>query len=263
MSIVRRRWPAVAEFWFDEPIPADSVDVAYFRQRSYVPATSSSRTYHTSLIDLTRTEEQIRETFNKATRYEIRRAETKDSLECQPVSKPENSTIREFHAFHGLSANRIGIEAVGIEYLRAAARAGCLQLSSIRQQGRTLVWHSYIANDYRARLLHSASLLRDADSSQRALISRANRYLHWLDMLYFKCQGIQVYDLGGLYRTEDDKGRLRLNPFKGNFGGTRVTEYDGVLACSTLGQIYIWARALRKQVRIPPRSTARRNARIS
>jgi hypothetical protein len=259
MSIVRRQWPSVVQFWFDEPIPTNAVDVAYFRQRSHPPAGSSFHDYHTLLIDLGDTEERIQENFHKETRYKIRRAEARDSLESRQISAPDESDIRDFHAFHSSFAKGKGMAPVDIEYLVAAANAGCLRLSSIQQQGEVLVWHSYIAIDCRARSLHSASQLREANASQRTLIDRANRYLHWQDMLNFKRQGVRIYDFGGLYRTKDDQGFLRINPFKLSFGGTRVTEYDGVLACSTLGRIYLLGRTLRNGLASYQSRDTRRN----
>jgi hypothetical protein len=258
MAIVRRQWPSVVQFWFDEPIPTGSVDVAYFRQSSHAPAGSSFHDYRTLLIDLGNTEDQIQANFHKETRYEIRRAGTRDCLEPRHLSTPDESDIRDFHAFHSSFVKNMRLTPVDIEYLVAAANAGCLRLSAVQQQGQLLVWHSYIANDCRARLLHSASQIREADSRQRALISRANRYLHWQDMLYFKRQGVRIYDFGGLYQTKDDQGLLRVNPFKLSFGGTRVTEYDGVLACSTLGRIYLWGRSVRNRLASYQRIAARR-----
>jgi hypothetical protein len=78
-------------------------------------------------------------------------------------------------------------------------------------------------------------------------------------MLSFKRQGVRIYDFGGLYRTKDDQGVLRINPFKLSFGGTRATEYDGVLACSTLGQIYLWSRSMWKGLATYQSRATRRN----
>ena len=166
-----------------------------------------------------------------------------------PVSRPDKSLILVFHAFYCLFLKNKGIEdAVDIEYLITAANAGCLHLTSIQWQGEVLVWHSFIASDHRACLLHSASLLPGAESSLKSLISRANRYHHWLDMQYFKGQGIQTYDLGGVYQPKDAQGQPRNNPFKSSFGGTRVTEYYGEMACSNLGRFYLWIRSIKKKL---------------
>jgi hypothetical protein len=69
-------------------------------------------------------------------------------------------------------------------------------------------------------LMQSASLFRDAETSaERNMIGRANRYLHWRDMLAFKAFGCLVYDLGGVDLAGRDPATTRIAAFKRGFGG--------------------------------------------
>ena len=77
-----------------------------------------------------------------------------------------------------------------------------------------------------ARLVHSASWFRAADKAQQAVNSRANRYLHWMDMLRLRELGFASYDLGGWYSGQEDVEKLNINRFKEGFGGRVVPQYN-------------------------------------
>jgi hypothetical protein len=90
------------------------------------------------------------------------------------------------------------------------------------------VWHCYVKAGRWVRLVHSASLFRAAaEKAQQNLTSRANRYLHWLDMFRFGESGIDTYDFGGWYSGQEDQEKLRINQFKEGFGGTVASQYNG------------------------------------
>lgn len=109
--------------------------------------------------------------------------------------------------------------------------------------GTVLVWHAYYVGQSRARLLHSASLFREAsDSAFRTLVGRANRYQHWRDMLKLKADGLTTYDMGGWYAGSEDEAKLSINKFKEGFGGETVVEYHCEEAVSLKGKLYKIAR---------------------
>ena len=66
--------------------------------------------------------------------------------------------------------------------------SGLLALSNAAlPSGEVVVWHSYALAGNRARLLQTASLFRDSRSSaERNAIGRANRALHYEDMIAFR-----------------------------------------------------------------------------
>src|SRR5262249_2119895 len=97
-----------------------------------------------------------------------------------------------------------------------------LTLTKAVLQGEPLVMHCYLVHGHssRARLLHSASTYHGVqDSAKRGLIGRANRFLHFEDMLHFKRSGLRLYDLGGYALDTSDPKRLAINEFKDGFGG--------------------------------------------
>jgi hypothetical protein len=89
--------------------------------------------------------------------------------------------------------------------------------------------HAYLVDPsiLRARLLYSASQhLSSNVASERAIIGRMNRYLHFQDMLYFKELNYKVYDMGGYAYETKDEVLQNINKFKDGFGGNLVCEYD-------------------------------------
>jgi hypothetical protein len=85
----------------------------------------------------------------------------------------------------------------------------------------------------RVRLIRSASLFRETGHEERQKIGRANRLLHFHDILLFQQEGLGLYDLGGYY---PDKAPLnaelkRINEFKESFGGQLKSEAN-YLSCA-------------------------------
>ena len=110
------------------------------------------------------------------------------------------------------------------EELLAYRELGALTLSTAYIEGKAAVYHTHLFDQDVARLLHSASLYREAEKdNSRNLVGMANRYLHFEEMKYFKQQGIRSYDWGGAGKGEDV---LSITEFKESFGGEHVTFHD-------------------------------------
>ena len=129
---------------------------------------------------------------------------------------------------------------------------------------RTVAWHVHVAVNRRATLLHSASHFRNLDDNElRAVVGRANRLLHWKDIIGFKAEGLEVYDFGGWYAGSEDQALLKINQFKEGFGGSRVEQVNAALALSWRGWVYLKVRHLlsprqRKQLQLRLQALRRR-----
>lgn len=95
-----------------------------------------------------------------------------------------------------------------------------LQVSMAFQDGMLLAAHSYLADTEAGitRLMQSASA-RLNPAADKQLTGRANKLLHYFDMLHFKEKGFKIYDFGGYAMNTDDKGLQGINHFKLSFGG--------------------------------------------
>jgi hypothetical protein len=239
MIRINGRGAVYGEVWYDEePSGAPRVDIVLYRQRQ-APIADAQTTLFLSLVtDLTVEEGAITDKFNKDCRYEIRRAETKDGLRMEFIADPE-SRLDEFGAFYDAFARERSLGPSDRQWLIAACKARQLALTSASRNGETLVWHAYVMCGKAARLQYSGSCFRNRESDYRALVGRANRWLHWNDMLRFKEMRIKRYDWGGMFENESVPEHAGINTFKKGFGGQPERTYDCTVPVTLRGRIWL------------------------
>ena len=242
MIVINGRLASYAEIWFDEERPRNvAADVLIFRQRPAPLDSGTCTPFLTLVSDLSMDETRIMEGFGNTNRYKIRRAETKDGLEAAFVTDPL-ARLDEFCEFYDAFAREKSMQPAYRRGLVAASAARQLVLTSASRGGEPLVWHAYVISAKRAALLHSASHFRGRENSDRALCGRANRWLHWRDMLSFRQMGLLQYDWGGLFENETDAEHASINHFKSEFGGRREQTYECTLPLTAKGRLYLLAR---------------------
>lgn len=247
------RGAAYGEVWFDE-IPPDEprVDILVHRQQSRPDDGSRTVAFRSLVTDLSLPEDGIRALLGETSRYQIRRAETKDALQ-QDFSTAPQGRLDEFRAFFDEFAREIALWPSDPRWLRGACEAGQLALSSVSRDGEILVWHAYVMSGTTAGLMHSSSRFRKGESDYRALVGRANRWLHWKDMLQFQALGLRRYDWGGLFDDESTPERAGINTFKKSFGGQPVRSFDCTRPLSLRGRVLLPIRdAWRRRASINP-----------
>lgn len=226
MVLYRKSHLELAEFYYDECEAATAADIVRYRFRSEPVSGCESTDFHTLVCDLSRDPDALLGKMHKATRYEIRRA-SQDNLKHEATSRPDSVWLEQFiQTFDEFAASK-GLSPANRERLAGLQRHDSLDLSRmVGEDGRVLVWHAHIRTAQRIRLLHSASLFRGAGKAEAAVIGRANRLLHWLDMERCRAEGVKVYDFGGWYAGDADEEKLRINQFKGGFGGELAHQYN-------------------------------------
>ena len=198
--------------------------IEHFQRSSPIPGARCSD-FHTIHLDLTQDPETLFSGLSETCRYKIRRAERED-LKTEAWMSARDELVDDFIAFFDRFARGKGLPPAPAERLHALAEAAVLDLSTVCRDDDPLVWHAYLRAGNRARLLHSASLFREyKDTGRRNMIGRANRYLHWHDLLRYKDAGIPLFDFGGWYSGHDNEELLRINAFKESFGGHVVPEF--------------------------------------
>ncbi len=229
MIVTKGKWLTTGEVWFDQTPTPGAVDVMTFEQRAEPLHGAACTPFHTRVIDLSADSETVMNGFSKSNRYKIRRG-GRDGLTLEHWFPPDAATVAQFCDFYDAFAALKGQSPVYRDKLTAMAQSGVLDLSCARDAtGDVIVWHAHVRASSRARLLHTASLYRDStDSGYRNMIGRANRYLHWQDMLRYKEDGVALYDVGGWYVGDTDEEKLQINKFKAEFGGYTETNYNCV-----------------------------------
>ena len=239
MIHIKGRAATYGEVWYDEEPPGDTgVDIIRYRCR-HTPIADTRHTPFLSLItDLSEEEDAITARFGRDCRYKVRRAETKDGLRMEFIVDTE-SRLDEFRAFFDAFARQKSHEPCDYQWLLAACNAHQLVLTSAFQNGEALVWHAYVIAGKSAWLHYTGSCFRNRENDYRALVGRANRWLHWRDMLRFKQMGMERYDWGGLFEDESVPESAGINEFKSSFGGRRERSYDCTVPVTMRGRIYL------------------------
>lgn len=226
----------------NETLPKADVH-AYFQQPVLIDA-EKRLTLHkkvkTLCIDLQKSEEQLRREMNKTTRYQINKA-GKDNLEIRYLDAPSKADILEFAAFFNPFAKEKGIELCREDKVRALQNSNRLVIGYVlHPSGRKLASHLYITDGDRATMLYSCSGRFTETDIPAIEIGRANRYLHWQDILFFKKQQYRVYDFLGLSINEKDKDQQNINKFKKGFGGAEVYNYQSFVPQTKLGLLMLF-----------------------
>jgi hypothetical protein len=240
--IIRKKYGVRAlELWFDPisiSIPKD-VDIILHRQCFQKDSRGKLENFYTLVIPLGEDESTLFARIKKRAKEDIRRTD-REGLEFLAPT-PSKANIKHFCSFYNEFAAQKGRSPISTAHLEALADAGMLKLTAAAKegQGTELVWHSLVITPRRARLLHSASHFRSGGQAWRNAVGRANRWLHWKDILYFKSLGLMEYDFGGWYGGKDDPEKLQINQFKEAFGGSTELNYNILYANSSKGKIYL------------------------
>jgi lipid II:glycine glycyltransferase (peptidoglycan interpeptide bridge formation enzyme) len=154
------------------------------------------------------------------------------------TTDPE-SRLDQFCEFFDAFARQKSLEPADRKWLTAACKARQLALASAFRDGEALVWHAHVVCGNTARLQYSGSAFRNRENDYRALVGRANRWLHWKEMLRFKEMGLERYDWGGLFEDESVPERAGINNFKKDFGGRQECTYDCTVPVTLKGRIFL------------------------
>ena len=260
MIRIEGRGAKYGDVWYDEePSRNCGVDIVRYHCRHAPVADARFVRFLSIVTDLSVAADAIAARFGKDCRYKIRRADTKDELTAEFILEPE-ARLEEFRRFFDTFARQKGHAPCDAQWLRAACDARQLVLSTASRHGEALVWHAYVLTGESAWLQYTGSCYRDRESDYRALVGRANRWLHWQDMLQFKELGVTRYDWGGLFEDESAPDRAGINEFKRSFGGQADRSYECEVPVTFRGWIYLPLRDAWRKWRMPssdPAETAR------
>ncbi|SFJ06495.1 hypothetical protein [Thermoflavimicrobium dichotomicum] len=196
--------------------------------------------FKTMHIHLKKDEESLFSDLSRSTRYNINRAR-REQLKFEINNTPTEKEIDEFSEFYNSFARKKNIERCNTNKLRSLNEKGLLSLSYVTDQhNRILCSHACSPHGERVSMLYSCSIRLSVDPSQKNMVSRANRFLHWMEILHFKEKGYSIYDFCGLSLENDDPQLQSIDQFKKRFGGTEVMEYKCYEAKSLLGKMVLY-----------------------
>ncbi len=213
-------WLSAKYCWMaDEPKVGDAVG---FTQHFHCRDTREHAGFHrdvkyTKVLDLRPPSEKIFDQFSRHTRRKIKQG-SNEGFQFEPdIPAPELIDIYSVFARDN--------QLPELEKRVIDAYWPGMKVTKLSYNCRTLVMHSLMIDEAagRACMLHDASMFRQMpDQRHRNLIGHANRYLHFLDMMYLKDMGIESFDLGGYAKDTEDEHLRHINEFKDGFGGELV-----------------------------------------
>ncbi|PLR73530.1 hypothetical protein [Bacillus sp. UMB0728] len=191
------------------------------------------------LINLEEEEEGIFQRIHKNTRYKIKRAMNRDELTYIELTHPKNEEIEKFSEFFNPFAKERNIRLCDVSKLMAIRDQRSLVISYVvSKNNQVLCYHVHHKEEEQGYLIYSASKRYEkSDSLERNLIGRANRYLHWKDILSFKEKGCKWYNFSGKVLNERDQGGQNVNKFKEEYGPTVGYDSRTFYATSIVGRI--------------------------
>ena len=243
IALDRKKWGIkIREVFFaEDPTTFDQTPSIHFFVQAHAPHPRFTP-FQTSLIDLSRPDESLSAPISKNTRYKINRAE-REGMVARLLENPTDKEAEFYANFYNTFARQKRLPPCNTTKLRALCQRSALLLSSVSDSdGDLLAAHAYVkdASIARVRLLYSASHFRNLeDSGQRNKIGRANRLLHWYEILALKKNGYQLYDLGGLPLDSSDSQKNEIARFKLEFGGARRIEYNGFIPSNLMGHLLL------------------------
>jgi hypothetical protein len=204
--------------WFDpQPVFRLWPPTVYYQSPVLAPRPGLTRKpFWTLAVDLTQDEAALSAGLNGTTRTQVRQGE-KLGVVCAP------GTAAEFLGFFNDFAKEKGI--AGTSAAKLASFGDSLRVTEARLEGQILAMHVWCLDQGlgRVRLIHSATG-RFGDPERQNASGRANRLLHWWEMLAFKAEGVATYDWGGYAKDTEDPAKQGINHFKDGFGGALVEE---------------------------------------
>lgn len=205
--------------WFAASLPEiKKYDFISLRQYSgNKPEGWEEKKFTTLFIDLSIDENTLFKNIAKNTRYKINRAEREGVITSQ-------DTIENFRYFFNNFAPSKGLKKLSKLNIKSLKPFMIITKSELK--GTVLAMHAYLIDKEckRVRLLYSATINRKQTDIDLNLMGRANRLLHWKDILTFKNMKLAIYDWGGIAGYSDNPETSGIDAFKQSFGGYPVIE---------------------------------------
>ncbi len=198
---------------------------------------------HSTFLDLTLSKDELFISIKKNVRYEINRS-IKENVEMKIFSsedlKKSSDELLNFEKKYNQMYIEKGIKnKLNMKTVKGYIDNNMFLLTKAIKEGRDLCYHAYVVNGEKTRLLYSCSNFRNDDKETRNLIARANKFLHWEDINFFKSHGYFFYDFGGISSFNNPNG---IDKFKISFGGKRVEYYNMIYGRTFKGKLCVLLR---------------------
>lgn len=228
MIKIKKAWKGLAYeyFWFAQrPKLSRALRPVLYAQSKYREPCFGyvRRRFITRIVDLRRSEASIFDSLRGQTKSDVKRA-LREAIDVRPIADL-SQFVDFYNAFAPLNRQPKVRPPEFANWGRDTVALGAFI------DGAPVAMHSYLVDrtEWRARALHSVSIIHALrNGKKRNEVGRANRLLHFQAMLYFKGQGMEKYDVGGVPREAKDRKLRSIAEFKSTLGGEEQVEYHYV-----------------------------------
>jgi hypothetical protein len=148
--------------------------------------------YDTAITDLTKDKDEIFKSFSSTKRNEINRAEREGIT--HRIKDIQKETISNFLLFYNRFATLKKLRKLHASDLKKFKKDNII-ISTATYHNEDIVYHVYVQDGRKIRLLHSCSLFRNIEDKQfRNIVGYANNGLHYFDIIMAKKEGFEEYD---------------------------------------------------------------------
>lgn len=245
----RNKFFTLERVWFCSSVQDKKSDILRFMRISnemVVKYYIKKDLQHTIINDLTKPEDFFLTLMTNATRYDVLRGK-KDEISITRFRgsdlKNDPSPLEEFKKayldFYQKTKIKDVIKAYSEEDLESYVENDCMTLS-IAQKEAFKVYHVHVHDTEKSMLLYSVSDFRNKNADKN-ILGRANKLLHFDDMLFFKSIGVKEYDWGDISSKVNHNG---IDKFKLSFGG-QVTDVYNIFEGVTLkGKLLVFLKKM-------------------
>lgn len=250
--IYKRYGLKINAIWFYKDIELEkdmnNVDIVFFHGIKNIENVKSKvvKIQYSLTTNLLLTAEELFKRIGKNFRYQINRSE-KENVKCTIYSSSNlqekleildkfEEEYDEFTKLKGI-ANTYNENA-----MKKYIESNSIVLSKAYKDEEVYAQHIYICDGKSSRLLYSVSNFR-TEGMNRNLIGRANKYLHWQDILYLKNSGFEVLDWGGISSITEPNG---IDKFKKEFGGKEEKYFNVIIGKSFIGKLVVLMRRMKR-----------------
>lgn len=239
----------IIEAWFCEDYKKidEDYDILYLYGYREKVHGAKNNIQNTLILDITTDEDMIFSAIKKNVKYEINRCIKENILFKIYTSediKNDNLILDRFVKKYNTMYEQKGLPTrLNLNVVNEYIGQGNFIITSASSDDNDLCYHAYLTSSDSTRLLYSCSTFRSENQDEKNLVARANKFLHWEDIKYFKNSKILKYDFGGITSFDNPNG---IDKFKMAFGGEKVKYYNVSYSKSFKGKLYLLIRRFYK-----------------
>lgn len=221
-------------YFADKLQKSDAHIVRYFQYSNSSDQIEDFKLFKTNIIRLNVSIDNISSHFRKSIKSEINQSQKNDKTIVMFFNKPDDYTIDLFIDAYNEFAKLKNLPLPNRNKIKGMSNNILISNANINE--KIVVWHLYIYDNDRIRLLYS-STIETKDKELYTRIAKANKFLHFEDIKYAKNNNFDIYDFGGL--NLQDNSVVGIDQFKLGFSKEIEESRHFIITNTFLGKIVV------------------------